>query len=617
MRYRSSRRSHGIQSHTPVEADMSNDLKVYVIQLADATGTPHSVRGEYVEQDEFLFASGEEPTIISLKEKISSTYFQNTRTPGRIKVFSSPGVAAASSQRWPSHTNQTEPLEAGKSYGFMDLGPVEAADRIAELEQQNETLSLKCQIYKLQNARIKSTTERLLTSPDDDLSRAYDDGKVVDFWLSPLANNTNNVWPGEWENYETTDSSKKEKTTIQPAINTKFQPNFPSSSRFEMANISSGWNKMTQDATLFLKARARVELTAAAIFEWVGQDESPFPSKRHKAKFVRDCMRLYSRCGGRRQVHGVISDLSRVVAVKLVSVDENMVPTIEKTVILEGESVRTVLSQFAFASPDELSVTTAEWVFGTTRVEARAAIGSGLHGRVFSVASFDNKFVKTFESTEACSMEKQVLDALQERGVTRIPKVEAMSTDGLAFLASPVCRLLHAMQGQAVVWLLGAKFVECLQQAHNANFCHRDVRPSNMGFVSLAESIDDTTEVLLFDWASAAEAGSSITFTGTVHYAASNVLDSLRERVSPVPAPAHDLESLVYAIWDVTRQPTALPAALSVNGSLNSANADRYVTQVQEAWRQDRDQNPALAELLVDARGCNYAELARKMKLKG
>lgn len=503
--------------------------------------------------------------------------------------------------------------------GTYTLGPPQHKqlhDQILELQQQNETLSLKCQILKLQSARIKSTTERLLTSPDDELSSAFDDGKVVDFWLSPLANNTN-VWPGEWENYETTDSTKKEKSTIQPAINTQFQPNFPSSSDFEMVNTSKGWNKMTQDATLFLKGRARVELTAAAIFEWVGQDESPFPSKRHKAKFVRDCMRLYSRCGRRRQVHGVISDLSRVVAVKLVSVDENMVPTIERTAILEGKSVHTVLSQFALASPDELSVTTTEWMFGTTRVEARTAIGSGLHGRVFSVASSNNKFVKTFESAEACSMEKQVLDALHEGGVARIPKVEAVSTDGVAFLASPVCRLLHELRGQAVVWLLGAKFVECLRQAHIANFCHRDVRPSNMGFVSLAESIDETTEVLLFDWASAAEARSSIRFTGTVHYAASDVLESLIERENPVPAPAHDLESLVYAIWDVTRQPTAPPAALSVNGSLNSANADRYVTQVREAWRQDKDRNPALGELLVDARACNYAELARRMELKG
>ena len=125
-------------------------------------------------------------------------------------------------------------------------------------------------------------------------------------------------------------------------------------------------------------------------------------------------------------------------------------------------------------------------------------------------------------------------------------------------------------------------------------------------------AIDDTPEVLLFDWASAAETGGSVTFTGTVHYAASDVLDSLIERVSPLPAPAHDLESLVYAIWDLTRQASTPPAALSVNGSLNSATAAPYVTQVRDAWRHDRDQNPALAELLVDARGCNYAELTRK-----
>ena len=79
-----------------------------------------------------------------------------------------------------------------------------------------------------------------------------------------------------------------------------------------------------------------------------------------------------------------------------------------------------------------------------------------------------------------------------------------MSTDGLALLASPVCRRLREMQGQAVVWLLGAKLVECLQQAHIAHFCHRDVQPANMGFVSVSELIDETTEVLLFDWATAA-----------------------------------------------------------------------------------------------------------------
>ena len=58
-------------------------------------------------------------------------------------------------------------------------------------------LSLQNEVLKLQGARIRSTTERLLTSHDDELSRAFDEGRVVDFWLSPLA--SNNEWPGNWE----------------------------------------------------------------------------------------------------------------------------------------------------------------------------------------------------------------------------------------------------------------------------------------------------------------------------------------------------------------------------------------------------------------------------------
>mmetsp|Transcript_9736 Transcript_9736/g.26985 ORF Transcript_9736/g.26985 Transcript_9736/m.26985 type:complete len:614 (-) Transcript_9736:524-2365(-) len=488
--------------------------------------------------------------------------------------------------------------------------------RIRELEQQNQILSLKNEVHSLQRARIKSTTERLLTSPDDELSRAFDDGIVVDFWLPPLP--SDKQWPGEWDTYKTTHPSRKERDVIQPAINTVFQPQFPLSSHFVMVNTSGSWQKMTQDATLFLKNRSKVELTAAAIFKWVGQDESPFPSKKHKAKFVRDCMRLYSRCGHCRQVHGVITDLSRIVAVKLVAVDENMVPTLHKTAIFEGEMVRKLMSQFAFASPKELGVNAVkQWDFGGTFVEGRRAIGSGLHGRVFSIAASETKFVKTFESPQACAREKGVLDALRKCSVTQVPVVEGTSTDGLAFLASPVCILVNRLRGQAAVWLLGAKFVECLQQAHQANFCHRDVRPSNMGYVTSGELIDGNTSVLLFDWASAAETGISTAFTGTVHYAASDVLDKLATGESPDPSPSHDLESLVYAIWDLTRQPAAPPEALSVHGSLNSSNADEYVRGVQNAWRRERDEKPALAELLDDAKKCNYVDLARKMKLRG
>lgn len=203
-----------------------------------------------------------------------------------------------------------------------------------------------------------------------------------------------------------------------------------------------------------------------------------------------------------------------------------------------------------------------------------------MHGRAFSVTSCDTKFVKSFVSPEACGREKGVLNALRESGIAQVPVVEATSTDGQAFLASPVCVLVNRLRGQGAAWLLGAKFVKCLQQAHQANFCHRDVRPDNMGNVTSGESIDDSTNVLLFDWASAAKTGNSTTFTGTVQYAASDVLDKLADFEHPDPVPSHDLESLVYAIWDVTRQPRARPEALFVNGSLNAWNARRVCQRI-------------------------------------
>lgn len=153
-----------------------------------------------------------------------------------------------------------------------------------------------------------------------------------------------------------------------------------------MVDTSTGWQKTTPEATLFLKHRSQVELTAAAIFEWVGQDESPFPSKRHKAKFVRDCMRLYLRCLRNHEVHGVITDLSRIVAVNLVALNEGATPRIVKTAICEGERVRTILTQFAFAQPSDLGiqrVADAVWNFGGQKIiEGRRVLGSGLHGKV-------------------------------------------------------------------------------------------------------------------------------------------------------------------------------------------------------------------------------------------
>eukprot|EP00978_Attheya_sp_CCMP212_P004575 scaffold9991_cov48-Attheya_sp.AAC.1 len=148
-------------------------------------------------------------------------------------------------------------------------------------------------LLQLQLKLVKSTTERLWTFPDNELAAMYDKAETVsEVWLPQSPQNVS--WAGNWHLYSTTDAQKKESAVIQPAINNEFEPNFPLASPYVMKDTSSGWQTLTQDATLFLKDRCKVELTAAAIFEWVGQDESPFPSKKHKGKFIRDCMRLNS-----------------------------------------------------------------------------------------------------------------------------------------------------------------------------------------------------------------------------------------------------------------------------------------------------------------------------------
>jgi len=183
---------------------------------------------------------------------------------------------------------------------------------IRALKAEKGELRAEKELYRLATLRAKSTTERVLATPDDILSDAYDKAEICPFWLPDAPENEK--WDAPWADYTVTDPTRTEMKTIQPAFSDKFIPKFPSASPYELVDTHSPWNHLTQDATLFMRGTSQVELTAAAIFELVGQDETGFPSKRHKSKFLRDCMRLYIRCGSDREVHGVITDLSRAVA---------------------------------------------------------------------------------------------------------------------------------------------------------------------------------------------------------------------------------------------------------------------------------------------------------------
>jgi len=201
---------------------------------------------------------------------------------------------------------------------------------VAHTDMELRALKAECNLLRLAALKAKSTTERVLAASDDILFRVFDDADVASFWLTSNADNKNNIqldWTAApWAEYSVADPTRTETSCIQPIFNEEFISEFPSASPYEIVDTHNGWNGLTQDATLFLRNRGRVELTAAAIIELVGQNETGFPSKSHKAKFLRDCMRLYVRCGSEREVHGVITDLSRIVAVKLTGMDEMSLP---------------------------------------------------------------------------------------------------------------------------------------------------------------------------------------------------------------------------------------------------------------------------------------------------
>ena len=365
---------------------------------------------------------------------------------------------------------------------------------------------------------------------------------------------------------------------------------------------------MTQDCTLFLKDRSEVHTTVAAIFEWVGQDESPFPSKRHKAEFVRDCVRLYEKCGGHREVHGVISDLSRIVAVRFIGYDGEGNPRLQKTPIYTGDHVRTVLTQFAFAKPDHLGfdlMSRAHWIFNDIMVQGGRILGEGLHGSVFSVTNEPLQFVKTFATKDDCQQEAAALRKLNESDpkVPSVPRLVGVSKDEIAILASPVGSPVEELRGRVLAWKVAAKFVECLEHVHHAGLCHRDIRPSNMGF-----TLDDMVlSVVLFDWASSCDLGSQPQYSGTLHYAAEGVLKALVvEWNVPHALPEYDLESLVYSFWDITREALARPPPVMVE---IVKRWQQGVQGIHVAWQEEEKKYPLLRCLLSYARAKDYESL--------
>lgn len=123
---------------------------------------------------------------------------------------------------------------------------------------------------------------------------------------------------------------------------------------------------------------------------------------------------------------------------------------------------------------------------------------------------------------------------------------------------------------------------------------------------------------LLIDWASVATADVETgEYIGTTHYASEEVLNALVDGDAPTPSARHDLESLVYSIYSMSREPTNYPPATLVEKNpMNPHNDGGFYKAVRTAWQQEAQTNDMLRILVEAARRCDYgtlrAEFGRK-----
>ena len=110
-------------------------------------------------------------------------------------------------------------------------------------------------------------------------------------------------------------------------------------------------------------------------------------------------------------------------------------------------------------------------------------------------------------------------------------------------------------------------------------------------------------DVVLFDWASSCDLGTQPLFSGTLHYAAHDVLETLADFRDPLAMAEYDLESLVKSFWDITRGALGRPRAVTIETSNMPLN--RVARNIQLAWQEEEQRHPLLKRLLSHERLAN------------
>ncbi len=103
---------------------------------------------------------------------------------------------------------------------------------------------------------------------------------------------------------------------------------------------------------MHLRDRPLSAVSIGLVIELVGQDETGFPSRDHKAKFIRNLMRVHKKRGFLGHVFGVITDLSRIICFKLEGSARKM--HFQRTAEGEGPMVKEFMISFLNSTPHVL-----------------------------------------------------------------------------------------------------------------------------------------------------------------------------------------------------------------------------------------------------------------------
>lgn len=188
--------------------------------------------------------------------------------------------------------------------------------------------------------------------------KTFDEALEVSFWLHPA---TSTCWSqASWSDYSTTDPQLTEAQSggVQDVWNDKFMKMHTSKTWDFTDTHKSYFQRLTQDCLMHLRDRPLSVVSIGLVIELVGQDETGFPSRKHKAKFIRDLTRAHKRRGYCGVLYGVITDLSRIICFRLEGSESNLI--YQRTGEGGGRLVKEYFTAFLNSKPQDLGTV---WLF--------------------------------------------------------------------------------------------------------------------------------------------------------------------------------------------------------------------------------------------------------------